>query len=77
MVSADVLLDEHLQAKTASTINDHLRAHGIELRQTGSDGGYPLFTLVSTRMHSNRKPKNIIFASLTSSCTVGGETSSP
>ncbi|MFZ3562870.1 hypothetical protein ACOKM5_43845 [Streptomyces sp. BH097] len=64
LVSADVLLDEHLQAKTASTINDHLRAHGIELRQTGSDGGYPLFTLVSTRVHSNRKPKNIIFASL-------------
>ncbi|MEV6197511.1 hypothetical protein AB0M19_34530 [Streptomyces sp. NPDC051920] len=64
LVSADVLLDEHLQAKTASTINDHLRAHGIELRQTGSDGGYPLLTLVSTRVHSNRKPKNIIFASL-------------
>lgn len=64
LVSADVLLDEHLQEKTASTINDHLRAHGIELRQTGSDGGYPLFTLVSTRLHSNRKPKNIIFASL-------------
>ncbi|MFJ3439360.1 hypothetical protein ACIPMU_38300 [Streptomyces cyaneofuscatus] len=64
LVSADVLLDEHLQAKTAGTINDHLRAHGIELRQTGSDGGYPLFTLVSMRVHSNRKPKNIIFASL-------------
>ncbi|MFM9494971.1 hypothetical protein ACKI1Q_15305 [Streptomyces galilaeus] len=64
LVSADVLLDEHLQEKTASTINDHLRAQGIELRRTGSDGGYPLFTLVSTRLHSNRKPKNIIFASL-------------
>ncbi|MCW1100024.1 MULTISPECIES: AbiJ-related protein [Streptomyces] len=64
LVSADVLLDEHLQEKTASTINDHLRAHGIELRQTSSDGGAPLFTLVSTRLHSNRKPKNIIFASL-------------
>lgn len=64
LVSADVLLDEHLQVKTATTINDHLRAHGIELRQTGDDGGYPLFTLVSTRLHSNRKPKNIIFASL-------------
>ncbi|WP_406359339.1 hypothetical protein OID55_41425 [Streptomyces sp. NBC_00715] len=64
LVSADVLLDEHLQEKTASTINDHLRAHGIELRQTGKDGGYPLFTLVSIRLHSSRKPKNIIFASL-------------
>ncbi|MEU9471326.1 hypothetical protein AB0D78_32820 [Streptomyces avermitilis] len=64
LVSADVLLDEHLQEKTATTINDHLRAHGIELRRTGTDGGYPLFTLISTRVHSNRKPKNIIFASL-------------
>ncbi|MFI1727548.1 hypothetical protein [Streptomyces sp. NPDC020489] len=64
LVSADVLLDEHLQQKTASTINDHLRPHGIELRQTGTDGGYPLFTLVSIRLHNNRKPKNIIFASL-------------
>ncbi|MFJ8158756.1 hypothetical protein [Streptomyces sp. NPDC094468] len=62
LVSADVLLDEHLQEKTARTMNDHLRAHGIELRQTGNDGGYPLFTLVSTRLHSNRRPKNIIFA---------------
>ncbi|MFJ3481506.1 AbiJ-related protein [Streptomyces microflavus] len=64
LVSADVLLDEHLQVKTAGTINAHLRVHGIELRQTSSDGGYPLFTLVSTRLHSSRKPKNIIFASL-------------
>ncbi|MEV6029238.1 hypothetical protein [Streptomyces sp. NPDC052036] len=64
LVSADVLLNEHLQEKTASTINDHLRAYGVELRQTGSDGGYPLFTLVSMRLHSNQRPKNIIFASL-------------
>ncbi|MFD3442527.1 hypothetical protein ACFWU3_34105 [Streptomyces sp. NPDC058685] len=64
LVSADVLLDENLRKMTVSTINGHLRAAGIELRQTGSDGGYPLFTLVSTRLHSNRRPKNIIFASL-------------
>ncbi|MGW0950017.1 hypothetical protein ACWD4O_46905 [Streptomyces sp. NPDC002623] len=30
----------------------------------GSDGGYPLFTVVSTRLHGNRRPKNIGFASL-------------
>lgn len=64
LVSADVLLDEQLQEKTASTINDHLRAHGLELRRTGSDGGYPLFALVSTRLHGSRRPKNIIFASM-------------
>ncbi|MGC5009056.1 hypothetical protein [Streptomyces sp. DT203] len=65
LVSADVLLDEHLQQTTVGTINDHLRAHGIELRQTGTDGGYPLFAVVSTRLHGNQRPKNIIFASLT------------
>ncbi|MDX2576678.1 hypothetical protein PV332_14490 [Streptomyces scabiei] len=63
LVSADVLLDEHLQKTTVQTINGHLRAAGIELRQTGNDGGYPLFTMVSTGLHGNRRPKNIIFAS--------------
>lgn len=65
LVSGDVLLDEHLQETTVSTINGHLRAAGIELRQTGSDGGYPVFTVVSRRLHGNQRPKNIIFASLT------------
>ncbi|MFM9812889.1 hypothetical protein ACKI16_30800 [Streptomyces scabiei] len=65
LVSADVLLDEHLQEKTVSTINGHLRAAGVELRMTGNDGGYPVFTVVSTRLPGNRRPKNIIFASFT------------
>ncbi|WP_330317945.1 hypothetical protein [Streptomyces platensis] len=64
LVSADVLLSENLQETTVSTINSHLHAAGVELRKTGSDGGYPLFTMVSTRLHGNRRPKNIIFASL-------------
>lgn len=65
LVSADVLLDEQLQETTVSTINGHLRAAGVELRRTGSDGGYPLFTVVSMRLHPNRRPKNIIFGCLT------------
>ncbi|MFJ9871192.1 hypothetical protein [Streptomyces sp. NPDC101165] len=65
LVSADVLLDEYLQEKTANTINAHLRPGGVELSVTGNDGGYPVFTVVSTRLHGNRRPKNIIFASLT------------
>ncbi|MFM9700685.1 AbiJ-related protein [Streptomyces europaeiscabiei] len=64
LVSADVLLDEHLQGKAVSIINGHLRTAGVELRVTGSDGGYPLFTKVSMRLHGSRRPKNIIFASL-------------
>ncbi|MEU9631598.1 hypothetical protein AB0D89_33065 [Streptomyces luteogriseus] len=65
LVSADVLLDEHLQEKTVGTINGHLRAVGVELRVTGNDGGYPVFTVVPTRLHGSRRPKNIIFASFT------------
>ncbi|MGW6771933.1 AbiJ-related protein [Streptomyces sp. NPDC055037] len=65
LVTADVLLDEDLQRLTAGTINIHLRPAGVELRQTGDDGGYPLFTLVPTRLHGNRRPKNIIFATRT------------
>ncbi|MBG7696593.1 hypothetical protein HCJ76_00345 [Streptomyces sp. MC1] len=63
LVSADVLLDEHLQEKTVGTINGHLRPAGVELRVTGNDGGYPVFTVVSTQLHGTRRPKNIIFAS--------------
>ncbi|WP_406187948.1 hypothetical protein [Streptomyces sp. NBC_01006] len=65
MVSADVLLDESAQWILVDAINEHVRSAGIELRETGSEGGYPRFTMVSTRLAENRKPKNIIFASLT------------
>ncbi|MFE1612653.1 hypothetical protein ACH4KC_12070 [Streptomyces griseoaurantiacus] len=63
LVSADVLLDETLQMETVRTVNGPLRTAGIELRLTGNDGGYPLFTLVSTLLYGNQRPKNIIFAS--------------
>ncbi len=64
-VSADVLLDEGAQRLLVDTINEHVRSAGIELRETGTEGGYPRFTMVSTGLAENRKPKNIIFASLT------------
>ncbi|WP_330323285.1 hypothetical protein [Streptomyces anulatus] len=65
LVSADVLLDEAAQRHLVAAINAHVRAAGIELRETGAEGGYPSFSMVSTRLALNRKPKNIIFASLT------------
>ncbi|WP_329012036.1 hypothetical protein [Streptomyces sp. NBC_00690] len=65
LVSADVLLDETVQRPLVAAINEHLRGAAIELRETGTDGGYPRFSMVSTRLAENRKPKNIIFASLT------------
>ncbi|MEU6463109.1 hypothetical protein [Streptomyces sp. NPDC046976] len=64
-VAADVLLDETAQRHLADTINEHLRTAGIELRETGIDGGYPRFTLVPTQMARTRRPKNVIFASPT------------
>ncbi|MGW1643175.1 AbiJ-related protein [Streptomyces lavendulae] len=65
IVSADVLLDESAQRLLVDTINEHVRGAAIELRETRTEGGYPGFSLVSTRLAQNRKPKNIIFASLT------------
>ncbi|MGW7587699.1 AbiJ-related protein [Streptomyces rubiginosohelvolus] len=65
IVFADVLLDEAAQRLLVDTINEHIRGAAIELRETGTEGGYPRFTLVSTRITGNRKPKDIIFASLT------------
>ncbi|MGW1552981.1 hypothetical protein [Streptomyces sp. NPDC002346] len=40
-------------------------ATGIELRQTGSDGGYPVFTVVSTRLHGNERPRTSSLPPLT------------
>ncbi|MGW7433949.1 AbiJ-related protein [Streptomyces sp. NPDC054861] len=65
IVSADVLLDESAQRLLVDTINEHVRSAAVELREMGTEGGYPRFTLVSTRLAGNGKPKNIIFASLT------------
>jgi hypothetical protein len=64
LVSADVVPDEPAQRDTVSIINPHLRAAGAELRETGSDGGYPVFSVVPVGSARNRQPKNLIFASL-------------
>ncbi|MEU9496546.1 hypothetical protein AB0D73_32805 [Streptomyces sp. NPDC048215] len=64
LVSGDVLLDEQLQEATVKTFNSALRSSGTELRRVGTADGYPLFAVVPTRLHGNRRPKNIIFASL-------------
>ena len=64
-VSADSIPDETVQRRLVDTINAHVRGAAIELRETGTDEGYPLFTMVSTRLVDNRRPKNVIFATLT------------
>ncbi|MGP3637514.1 hypothetical protein ACTU45_29945 [Streptomyces sp. 24-1644] len=57
LVSADVLLDEAAQRHLVAAINAHVRGAAIELRETGTEGGYPRFSMVSTRLAENRRPK--------------------
>ena len=62
LASADVVPDADAQRRVVDAVNPQLRAAGAELRETGEDGGYPVFTVTSTRAASGR-PKNLIFAS--------------
>jgi hypothetical protein len=63
LVSADLLLDEPAQRAIAGIIDPHLREAGAELRETGNDGGYPVFSVVPAGAAGHRQPKNLIFAS--------------
>src|SRR6266566_1081087 len=64
LVSADTVLDEPAQRHIVDTVNPHLRRVGAELREIGVDGGYPVFSVISMRASRNRRPKNLIFATL-------------
>jgi very-short-patch-repair endonuclease len=64
LVSADVIPDEPAQRRVVGIVNPHLRSVGAELRETGADGGYPVFSVVSAQSARTRRPKNLIFASL-------------
>jgi hypothetical protein len=60
--SPDVQTDEARQRTLVEKINQALRLCGVELRETGEDGGYPLFQFHAFASTSGRA-KNIIFAS--------------
>lgn len=62
LASADVVPEVETQRRFVAAVNPHLDRVGVELRETGDDGGYPVFSLVSTRS-SRGRPKNLIFAS--------------
>jgi very-short-patch-repair endonuclease len=64
LVSAEVSPDEPAQRHVVDIVNLHLRSVRAELRETGADGGYPVFSVVSTQSARTRRPKNLIFASL-------------
>jgi very-short-patch-repair endonuclease len=63
LASPDVRPDEPAQLHFVETVNWVLRGCGVELRETGSAGGYPVFTVVAIHTAQNRRPKNLIFAS--------------
>lgn len=62
LASAEVRPDEDDQRRFLQLVNEPLRRCGVELRETGNDGGYPAFRVVSLSQSSGR-PKNLIFAS--------------
>lgn len=63
LASADVRPDEAEQRLFVACVNEPLRSCGAELRETGSEGGYPVFSLVSLHAATRGRPKNLIFAS--------------
>jgi hypothetical protein len=63
LVSAGLIPDEPTQRAVADAINPRLREAGAELRETGSDGGYPVFSIVPVSAARHRQAKNLVFAS--------------
>lgn len=63
LASADIRPDETVQRSFVGTANTILHTCGVELRETGNEGGYPVFTIVSLHSGNRGRPKNLIFAS--------------
>lgn len=63
LASSEVLVDEAAQRDFVSAVNQVLLACSVELREVTTEGGYPVFTVVSKQTGSSRSPKNLIFAS--------------
>ncbi len=63
LAASDVRPDEPSQRSFAEIVNRALRPCGVELRETDTEGGYPVFSAVSTQSRARGRPKNLIFAS--------------
>lgn len=63
LASSDVRPDETGQRRFVEKINAELRSCGAELRETSSDGGYPVFSVAAISTVSLGRPKQLIFAS--------------
>ncbi|CAM4004115.1 hypothetical protein [Bordetella tumulicola] len=63
LASSDVRPDEAAQRRFVETVNVPLRNCGVELSESDTDGGYPVFSTVATHTAPAGRPKNLIFAS--------------
>jgi hypothetical protein len=54
-------LVEAAQRRFVATVNTPLRNSAVELRQSDTDGGYPVFGVVGTHSAATACPKNLIF----------------
>lgn len=63
LASANVRPDEPAQRHFVGLVNGVLHGYCVELRETGCEDDYPVFSLVSTRNGVRGRPKNFIFAS--------------
>jgi hypothetical protein len=63
LASADIRPDASAQNRFVQLVNEPLRQCGVEVRETGTDGGYPIFKVVSLAKGVSGRPKNLIFAS--------------
>ena len=63
LASADVRPDEAAQRRFVGIVNGPLQTCGVEMRETGAEDGYPVFTVVSRRGMPAGRAKNLIFAS--------------
>lgn len=63
LASSDVRPDEADQRHFVQIVNGPLRGCGVEMRESDTEGGYPVFTVVSSHAAPMGRPKNLIFAS--------------
>lgn len=63
LASSDVRPNRDEQFHFVGIVNKSLHLCGAELRETGQEGGYPVFRLVACHAAAIGRPKNIIFAS--------------
>jgi len=63
LTSAEVRPDVDQQKKFAEVLNGALKPCQVELQETGTAGGYPVFTAVPVGRGVRTTPKNLIFAS--------------